>query len=146
MIDPDVNAEDRAEWKDKLERLYPVAKKSKEPGAANHHLAALIMVLIFDEEMLEATFPTKTLEVHPEALLGPDSPYPFLVDPEARNHVSAEDVLDIAKHSGLIRQMHALWAGLTGVYENGACPTRDKVQTLVEFTKTFEFPRCPDCP
>ena len=121
----------------KLLRLYPIGGKPLvDPAEADHHLASVVMVLIFHEEVLTATFP-------------PDGPpdvdaffsfdYPFDRG-EGPQQVSDADIVKLGEHRQAFRAMSRAWSDITGQYEPGACPSRALLERLVVFTKTFTCP------
>jgi hypothetical protein len=122
---------------EKLLRLYPIGGKPLvDPVEADHHLASVVMVLIFHEQVLTATFP-------------PDGPpdvdaffsfgYPFDRG-DGPQQVSDDDIADLGRYRREFRAMSQAWSDITGQYEPGACPSVALLRRLVEFTKTFSCP------
>ena len=125
-------------WVEKLLRLYPVGGKPLvDPAEADHHLASVIMVLIFHEEVLTATCPIDgPTDVEAFFSFG----YPFDRG-DGPQQVSNDDIIKVGRHSEALREMSRAWADITGNYRPGACPPQPLMKRLVEFTKSFS---CPD--
>jgi len=121
----------------KLLRLYPIGGKPLvDPAEADHHLASVIMVLIFHEEVLTSTFP-------PDGTTNIDAffsfEYPFDRG-DGPQQVSDADIVKLGEHRQALRAMSRAWSDITGQYEPGACPSRALLERLVVFTKTFTCP------
>lgn len=121
----------------KLLRLYPVGGKPLvDAEEADHHLASVIMVLIFHEEVLTRTFPPDG-STNIEAFFSYGYPFDRGDGPQ---QVSDADVVRVGQYREALRAMSRAWSDITGQYEPGACPSRALLIRLVEFTKTFSCP------
>jgi hypothetical protein len=123
---------------EKLLRLYPVGGKPLvDPAEADHHLASVVMVLIFHEEVLTSTFPADGPANVPAFF---SFGYPFDRG-DGPQQVSDDDIVRVGRYREALRAMSRAWSDITGQYEPGACPSPPLLRQLVEFTKTFT---CPD--
>jgi len=123
---------------EKMLRLYPVGGKPLvDPAEADHHLASVVMVLIFHEEVLTNTFPADGSTNVPAFF---SFGYPFDRG-DGPQQVSDDDIVRVGRYREALRAMSRAWSDITGQYEPGACPSPPLLRQLVEFTKTFT---CPD--
>ncbi len=131
-------AEDKVSlWTEKLLRLYPVSEKPVVTAdRADHHLAAAVMVLIFHEQVLTATFP-RDGSTNVEAFFS--FGYPFDVG-DGPNQIKDTDIKKLGEYREPLRAMSRAWSQITGQYEPGACPPQDLLGNLVKFTQTFVCP------
>jgi hypothetical protein len=122
---------------EKLLRLYPIGGKPLvDPAEADHHLASVIMVLIFHEEVLTSTFPVDG-STNVDAFFSFGYPFDRGDGPQ---QISDDDIVSLRQHREALYKMSLAWSNITGQYEPGACPSVALLARLVEFTKTFSCP------
>jgi len=112
--------------------LQPSTTRTDAPAERKDQLSAVIMILAFDDEALELVF-DKVTGFNPQALL---DRYPNLND----KIVTLDRLRTLAESRILFANVQLAWRDLLNFYEPGPCPSKKKMDALVDLAKTFDQP------